>query len=253
MNNNPFAPRDRLEEEFRPHYEAWKAAPSPHTADKLLKALDPVIQSSLRTFAGGSKSPTLKSRAKMIILDSLPRYDPKRAKLRTHLMVNLQSLHRAHAEENQIISVPERVRLHQHKLVMAENELRDKLGRDPSDMELSEHTGLSRKRIGHVRKAKLGYAEGQISSLPNEQGQTTGASVAVEQPDHSIWHEYIYHDLHPVDQVIMEHALGLHGKPVLPKGLIAQKLKLSPGAISQRAARIQALIDSREELAHNLF
>jgi hypothetical protein len=53
------------------------------------------------------------------------------------------------------------------------------------------------------------------------------------------WHEFVYHDLDPIDQVILEHSLGLHGKQVLPNQDIARKLKLSPGAISQRKVRIQ--------------
>jgi hypothetical protein len=118
--------RELLEDEFRPHYESWKADPSPGNSSKVLKALDPVIKSALRTYAGGGQmSPTIRSRAKMIVLDSLPRYDPVKAKLRTHLMVNLQSLRRSTAEENQIVSVPERVRLDQHRLYTANNELAD--------------------------------------------------------------------------------------------------------------------------------
>jgi hypothetical protein len=35
---------------------------------------------------------------------------------------------------------------------------------------------------------------------------------------------------------------------VLPKKLIARKLGISPGAVSQRSARIQKLIDRRDEL-----
>lgn len=42
--------------------------------------------------------------------------------------------------------------------------------------------------------------------------------------------------------------MGLHGKPILQNQAIAAKLGISPGAVSQRKARIQAKLDMREEL-----
>jgi DNA-binding NarL/FixJ family response regulator len=46
----------------------------------------------------------------------------------------------------------------------------------------------------------------------------------------------------------MEHTLGMNNKKVLSNQEIARKLGLSPGAISQRKARIQQLLDRREDL-----
>jgi len=46
----------------------------------------------------------------------------------------------------------------------------------------------------------------------------------------------------------MEHTLGMHGKRVLSNQDVARKLKLSPGAISQRKARIQSKMDLAEDL-----
>jgi DNA-binding NarL/FixJ family response regulator len=51
----------------------------------------------------------------------------------------------------------------------------------------------------------------------------------------------------------MEHTVGLHGKKVLPKQGIAAKLNLSPGAISQRAAKIQEKLNRKEELGVTFF
>lgn len=255
MFSTPGAAGPRLENEFKPHYEAWVRDPSPETSAKILTAVKPVIDSALRTFAGGAAaSPTVRSKAKLIVLDALPRYDPDRAKLRTHLMVNLQALHRAGAEEGQIVSVPERVRLEQHRLREATNELADRLGREPSDGELAEHTGLSVRRLAHVRKASPVMAEGTIRGPESDDGSEGASAVGVKSRDPGgAWQRFIYQDLDGRDQFIMEHVLGLHGKPVLPKIDIARRLGLTPGAVSQRAARIQRLLDSREELAGNLF
>lgn len=236
-----------LEPEFAPHYTTWKKDESPANAGKFLTALKPVLDSALRTYGGAKPSPTLRSRAKLMALDAARRYDPTRAKLRTHLMTHLQGLRRFHAREAQVVTLPERVGLDLHRLHLATQELSDRLGREPSDQELADHTGLSLKRLGHIRKARPGYAEGQLMAQ-TEGGQEAAFNPAVTGADDSTWIDFVYGDLDPTNQFIMEHTLGLHGRPRLSKQRIAARLKLSPGAISQRAAKIQALLDKREEI-----
>lgn len=236
-----------LEPEFKEHFETWKASPTPQATSTLLKAVSPVIDSAMKTYSGRGTSPTLRSKAKLLAVDAFHRYDPSRAKLRTHLMSHLQGLRRASAQEGQIISIPERVGLDLHRLRASENELRDKLGRDPSDMELADHTSLSRKRIEYIRRAQPGLSEGALAP-EGESEEGTGIGPGVVGQSNDTWLNFVYLDLSPVDQVIMENSMGLHGKPKLPKQTIAAKLRLSPGAISQRAAKIQALIDKRDEL-----
>lgn len=242
-----------LEPEFKSSFEAWKKEPSPRTSTALLEAVHPVLESAIRSYGGKSPSPTLHSRAKLLALDAAGRYDPSKAKLRTHLMVNLQGLRRASAREGQIISIPERVGLDLFKLHEAENELSDRLGRGPSDLELADHTGLSRKRLEHIRKARPGYSEGQVSNVVDEEGQASMGPSVIAPANNMVWQDFVYHDLHPTDQIIMEHSLGLHGKPILSKQAIAKKLRLSPGAISQRAAKIQERLDRQDDLGVGLF
>jgi DNA-directed RNA polymerase specialized sigma subunit len=235
-----------LEPEFKQPFELWKQDPGPHTAGPFLAAIDPVLQSAIRTYGGSRPSTALHSHAKLLALDAAARYDPSRAKLRTHLMTNLQGLRRIGARQTQIISVPERVGLDLHRLHIANQELHDRLGREPSDAELADHTGLSLKRLTHIRRARPGFAESQLVSR-HEDSETT-FNPAVTDTGDDTWVNFVYHDLQPTDQLILEHILGLHGKRVLSKQQIAAKLKLSPGAISQRAAKIQMMLDKRDEL-----
>lgn len=236
-----------LEPEFEPHFTAWQSSPSPETASRLLQATQPVLDSALRSYGGPTASPVLRSRAKLMTLDALKTYDPSRAKLRTHLMVQLQGLRRQAAREQQVISVPERVAIDLYHLHAAENELRDRLSRDPSDLELAEHSGMSLKRLEHVRRARPGYAEGTVQAVTATDEDQGGFAPSVQsRNDDAAWINFVYHDLDSIDQVIMEHVLGLRGKPVLPKQEIARRLGVSPAAVSQRAARIQEKLDQRE-------
>ncbi len=236
-----------LEPEFANGYNTWKKEPNPSNTHTLLKSMNPIIDSAIKTYGGSSgNSPTLRSKAKLIMINSLKNYDPSRAKLRTHMMVQLQGLRRASAKESQIISIPEQVAIESGRLNEAENVLKDTLGRDPSDLELADHTGLSRKRIGYIRTMKSTSSEGSISSRPNESGEPFVPEVEDREGGNQ-WQEFVYHDLDPLDQLITEHTLGLHGKKILSNQLLAQKLRLSPGAVSQRKAKIQAKLNTREE------
>lgn len=250
----PEAP-SMLEPEWQPHYDAWKANPGPKTNSAMMKAVRPVLDSALRTYGGSNPSPTLQSKAKILAMQAIERYDPQRAKLRTHLMSHLQGLRRLNAQETQIIGIPERIGLDQHRLRESERELQDKLGRPPSTSELADHTGLSARRIGKIRQVQPGVSEGMTTAISGDSGEEdlpTGPAV-VSGEGEKLWQNFIYHDLPPQDQLIMEHTLGLHGKPVLPKQRVAQLLGLSPGAVSQRAARIQERLDQRESIGGAFF
>lgn len=236
-----------LEPEYEQHYTAWKNNPSPENSASLLKALNPVISSAVKSYGGKQPSPTLASRAKVLALQGVGRYDPERAKLRTHLLSHLRGLQRFAAKESNAISLPERVALSLGHLHRAEAELEDRLMRSPSEAELADHMGLSIKRLQKIRQARPVYYEGQLRNQSEDGGMQTSAPGVVDA-NAKPWNEFVYHDLDPTDQVIMEHVLGMHGKPILPSNKIAAKLRLSPSAVSQRAQRIQQKLDLRDSL-----
>ncbi len=241
-------PDNLLEPEFSEPFTMWQNDPSPMNSQNLLKAVNPVLTSALRQY-GTQSSPTLHSRAKIMAIGAMKRYDPSQAKLRTYLISQLQGLRRYAAKETQILSVPEQVALDIHHLRNTENELRDSLGRDPSDAELSDHLRLPIKRISYIRKAAPSYSESFFHKDTGGEGDDL-YSPAVRQDNSALtqWHEFVYNDLAPMDQLVLEHTLGLHGKRMLNNTELARRLRISPGAVSQRKARIQAKLDLRDEL-----
>ena len=233
----------QLEPEFHAPYAAWQANQNPKTTGAMLKAVHPIVQTAVRTYVGPNASPTIQSKAKLLAIEGLGRYDPSRAKLKTHLLSHMQGLRRFAAKENQVIGIPERVGLDLHHLRMKTDELTDILGRPPSTPELADHIGISPKRIAYVRSAQPGLSEGITRQGTGEEaGASSGPAVQDPMASSHVL-QFIYPDLHPTDQLILEHTLGLHGQPKLNKKALATKLRLSPGAISQRAAKIQEKID----------
>ena len=229
----------QIEPEFAPSYDLWKADPGPAGSASMLTAVKPVIDTAVKTYGGLSSGPTIRSHAKRIVLDSLPKYDGNKGKLKPFLMSHLQGLRRIAGDETATIHIPERIRLDHNLLTKATNDMRDDLGRPPSDGELAEQTGISIARIGKVRHAAIpavGEGYEHVTAKPIGHHDTT-------------WHDFVYHTLRPEDQLIMEYSHGMRQRPVLGTAEIAQLMRVTPAAISQRKKRIQDLLDQSQSMS----
>jgi RNA polymerase sigma factor (sigma-70 family) len=233
----------KLEADYQPAYDAWKARPDPTTAGALVKAVGPVLDSAVRTYGGAQASKTLRSRAKQIAVGAFDSYKPETGPLKPHLMSQLQGLRRRHAQQQQIISVPERVSLDRIRTEEAGTELEDQLGRMPSDNELADYTGISVKRLAHIRKAVKPLATGTLTNeTPEGGGYLPESSVPGKNQNHQIA-EFVMDDLNPTDQVVLQRMLGMNGLMPMSPSEIAGSLGISQSAISQRVLRIQAKLD----------
>jgi DNA-directed RNA polymerase specialized sigma subunit len=223
-------------------YSKWKMAPTPGNFSELLDSARPVMNSALTTYAGGNKS--YLGHAKLLAAKAFRTYDPTRGvKLHTHLITQMQPLMRTAREHNMPVYVPERVSIEGAHLRRAERELNEKLGREPADTELADHTGLSLKRILHIRKFNRGDVPESGLTMRAEDGEEEVFHPAMETKDHNkVFLEYVHHDLDPINQKILEWKTGLNGVRVLSNNEIARRLKLSPAAISQRSAKIAQMV-----------
>ncbi len=242
-----------LEPQLKETYETWARMKSPQANDMLLKNLSPIIDNAVKTFSGGQEAnPIIKSKAKKIVIDSMPNYDPRQTKLKTYVFNQLQGLKRFSLQQSQIISIPEKVQLDFVALKKAEDRLREDLGRDPSTDELADDTMLSPKRIEYVRKLRMPSSEGTISAVDTQSDFSDVSDPAVINPgskkDTGAWHSFVYSSLSNIDKVIMEHSMGLNGKKILSNEQLARSLRMSPAAISIRKNKIQLELDKREKL-----
>lgn len=237
----------KLEPDYTDSYQAWQTDPTPQTRTAMLKHVQPVLDQAVLSAAGRNPSPNIRSRAKLMAAKSLDSYDPTRGPLRNHLLSQLRGLQRHVGQEQNIIAVPEQLSLDRVGLRTATEALTDRLGREPSTAELADHTGLSLRRIGHIRSYRPAVAAGSILDETGEVYSPASALPGDNTADDA-WAELVYYDLSPTDQTIMGHTLGMHGLPPLQNQELATRLSLSPGAISQRKAKIQAMLDSRQQV-----
>jgi DNA-directed RNA polymerase specialized sigma subunit len=161
----------------------------------------------------------------------------------------MQSLRRLSAQEQNIIAIPEQVGLDYKKLNEAENELRDRLSRDPSDDEIADATGLSVRRIKKIRGFHKPIAEG-ATIIETGDDYADAGGVASQIPGQNdaqeAWLDFVYGDLSPTDKLIMDMTLGRNGRKKTSTQIIAQKLNITPGAVSQRAAKIQSMLNQNK-------
>ncbi len=240
-------PKEKEKPDFEAAHATWAADRSPQANATMLKTLDPMINSAIRTHVKTS-NPLLKARARKLTLSALGSYDPNRGRLQAHVYSQLRGLKRQHAQQSHIMRVPERILLDRRGLKAASTELEDELGREPTDQELALRAGLSTKRISRIRQYSPAMSEGYLAGL----GESGGHAPAVKPQDlgtRSAWLQVVYDDLGPFDKKIMEWTMGLNGHPVLSNQQIAMKLKRSPGAISQRKAMIQKMMDEEQEIS----
>lgn len=235
----------KLEPAYRDVFTAWKRQPDKRRTDQLLRTIEPEIRKGISAHIGQS-NPLIYSHARRLAVKSMSGYDPQQSKLGTYLVNQLQGLKRINRQQTQVLRVPERIMLERGQLDRAETELGEQLGRDPSINELADYTSLSPRRINYVRRFQQPLSEGYFASLETD-NETSEFSPAVNQTDSSAWEELVYSDLNPIDQKVMEWTLGMHGKQ-LSNQEIARRLRISPGAVSQRKLKIQQLLNQRDEV-----
>lgn len=227
---------NKLEPEFQEPFTAWTTNQNPETSRTLLKAMSPAVDKAINSHVGKA-DPILRSHAKKIVLSSLPRYDPSQARLGTFVHNQLAGLKRIAGKQQAMLKVPERVAIDSNRLAAAELELEDELGRPPTDEEISDFTKFSPKRLHRIRTYSPGISTGRMvtdTGAPSEVG--VGRSS-------QLWQAIVYDDLSAIDKLIYEHTTGANGKKVLANQALAKKLRLSPGAVSQRKSKIQRLLN----------
>lgn len=191
-------------------------------------------------------SPVVRQRARILAAQAVQSFNPERgAQLSTHVYRQLQRLQREAPAITDPLPLPERMRRDSRDIINALAEAGGLIGTEVSDERLSELTGIPVSRVTKVRgmmRKRLpesSYEEG----LGDDDGEVPDV-VATETDPYDEWVDAVYHDLGEVDRVIMSYRTGFRGAPVLPTNEIARRMKLSPGAVSQRAAKIQARLDA---------
>lgn len=233
----------RIEPEFKDTYMEWHKNPAPETNVKLLGQISPVLDKGIRMYGSGSALD--KSKAKELAMQAMSTYDPTRSKLQSHLLNHMKGLQRY--GNKPVLKVPERDAIVIQSLKKNMAELEDSLGREPTEVELSDYVKISPEKLVKLRKKMEYQTTGGLDM--QVENHANASRIPGDNSEQDAWVSFILPDLSPIDQQILTYTLGLSGKPKLSNTQIAAKVRLSPGAISQRKQKIQQILDRQEELS----
>ena len=210
-------------------FESWKNTPSDETYSKLMTSLQPTISNGITSFGGGNKS--LKTRANIMATQALNNYNPDAgSSLNTWIYSNLRGLARYNAQRGTAVHIPENVRLDRTQIKRFMADYEDNNGYEPPNQTVADGLQMSAKRVAKA----LNQGEASESQTLSEKGDMR----AVERSYDEIWADYVYHDLDDVNKKIFEWTTGYGGAKRIPKNVIAQKLNITPAAISMRITKI---------------
>lgn len=227
-------------------YHAWKANPTPEGLKGVVDIVQPTIEQAVRAYAPNA-SPVVRDRAQLMAAKAIQGYSPAYgANLHTHVYRQLQTLQRMAPQLHDPMPLPEQLRVDRGRVFGAVEQVTNDLGREPSDEEVAELAKLPLKRVIKVRQMMRAGLPQSVIEERGEDDEDAPDLIAHETTPRDDWHDAVYHDLGDMDRVVMMHRSGYRKAPILTNQEIAKKLNITPSAVTQRAARIQAKLDQFE-------
>jgi RNA polymerase nonessential primary-like sigma factor len=225
--------------------DAYRTKPGRDTMQAVIKELQPSIDAAVKHYAG-TDNPIIRQRAKLLAVKAVKSFDPTLgANLKTHVSQHLQELRHTTSQIQEPLALPRQLRQDRGAVLRAIDDIQNNLGREASDEEIADSTGLPVKRVVKVRaKMRQGVPLSVIENQDeNDEDDSSYDHVQNASTPEQDWLDAVYHDLGDIDRLILQYRTGYRNAPELSNQEIAKRLKLSPSAVSQRAARIQARLD----------
>lgn len=198
----------------------------------LIKKYIPMIRSQINLrFGSGTIIPksAIESEGIAQVSKAIDNYDPtKGAAFGTHVFNYLHKMSRYVNTYGHTVRQSEEVFSMVSKLKEAQNKLRDRLGREPSILELSKETKTSESQVRRILP--------QIRTVQIDMGFDVGRHETSAIDDYV---DYIRKfDFTPQEMLVFDGSTGYQGAEKKKAGTLAQELKVSPAQISHIRSKI---------------
>lgn len=224
--------KDAATQRGQKDFQLWKTwvdnGKQPEDLDPLMKQLDGLVRKATNVYAGKVNLPKAAIRAEFQIqaMKALDKYDPTRgAQLGTFLDWQLRRGRRFVTTYQNIGHIPENRIYKITDFQNAQSALRDRLGREPSNLEISDQLHWPVNQVSAL-SVELGRKEVPTSML---KGDMAGSGVSRETEVLSL----LQYELAPEEKSVYEYVVGINGKQQLTPGQIATKLNMSPSKVSR--------------------
>ena len=211
-------------------------------ASQFLKEVAPSITNAVNSYANGDK--IFFTKARILALEAAKTYDPsKGANINTHVFNQLRQLQRIAAQRGNLTRVSENAAQQRSVVQRAIRELTADLGEDPTTEQVANKVGMSLKRVDALMNYRPVVPE-SLAVNPEGDSFVQGDSNKTLE----LYDTVIYNELDNIDKKIYEWSTG-YGKGEKLSGVqIAQKLKITPAAVSKRYAKIVQKFGEDREL-----
>lgn len=217
-------------------WKAWHKSRSSYDLQRLLDQLLPIMVNQVNRWGGTLSKDLLMTEAKILATEAIQSYDvSKGAALATHVTNRLQKLSRLVYTHSQALRLPENKVLSITTFKIGQDKLRNELGRDPTDAELSDHLGWSINRTQSFNQA-INHRE-----LLTSGEFDPGAFTVADEEDPVVG--FVYHDMAPKTQKLFSRITGYGGASVLTNPDLMKKFKLSQGQLSYQKQKITDLFN----------
>jgi len=215
-------------------WHQWNKSKSPLDLERLVKQLNPLIQSEVNKRAGTLARPVLETQAKILAVKAIKKYDPTRGvKLSTHVTNQLQKLSRVNYAHQNAARIPEHSMLQFHSYNIAKEDFKTDHGRDPTSTELADTLKWSPRKIEQFQT--------QFARPELLESKDSPADLFVPY-HHDPRLSYAYHSMSPRQQKIFEHSTGYNGADRLSNAKMMERLGVTQGVLSYEKNKIKKML-----------
>ncbi len=205
-------------------WREWKNTGSPDTLKKLLTRLQPLIKREVDKWKSTIPPAALESKGRLLTVEALRTYNPNMgAAIGTHVTSRLRKLSRHVYPHMNVARLPENKQLMFNTVSVAQNNLYDSLGRDPTVTELADELKWTPKKVSAF--------QGAFSK--RELVESEGSNIELEAEDSTLT-DFYYHGLPPSDQKLFEDITGYGGAKPSTNTQLRRKYNLSQGQLSYK-------------------
>ena len=160
-------------------YNKWVVSRSPEDMAEVVNAFMPTVNAEIMQYSGPKE--LLRSRARFLVTQAVKSFDPMGgARLNSWVVTYLKQLSR-YGKRLRPVRASEAMIRNAAELAEVEKRLEDDLGRKPTEDELVDETGWSRKTISDIRKSSVASVSESMFGTDDE-GEGTRSEPGLVRP-----------------------------------------------------------------------
>lgn len=215
-------------------WRQWKSTNDPIVLEQLFESLRPLMKRISQGYAGSLPQPLIEAKVKKWGMKALETYNPNAGTaLATHVQNYSQKVLRDVARYQNLGRLPEATAFKMPSYLNLKVNMQEALGREPTYGEIADElktTIAEVKRLESGSRKDLMAIEGNWLRPQNTQEKEQEIT------------EHIFYELSPEEQFVLEHTLGVHGKPALTSTQISQRMHVSVTRVNQMKHRIADVV-----------